>query len=99
MAADVAKPLTVDPDRIREGVLALEGSVIDDLAIPLPGDLKDISKAATIVSGIVEDRIPELLNSVRSTTWDHDNNLEAYEFRKFPIGFPDILLVERANPE
>ncbi len=80
-------------------MLALEGTVISDFRIPLPGDLKDISKAAAIVSGIVEDRIPELLNRVRSTTWDADNALDAFEFRKFPIGFPDILLVERANPE
>jgi hypothetical protein len=80
-------------------VLALEGTVIDDLKLPLPSDLKDISKAAALVSGIVEDRVPDLLNHVRSTTWDEDGALHAYEFRKFPIGFPDVLLVERANPE
>lgn len=100
MVSALASPApTIDPDRIREGVLALEGTVITDLTLPLPGDLKDISKAAALVSGVVEDRVPELLNRVRSTTWDEDGELHAYEFRKFPIGFPDVLLVERANPE
>lgn len=79
--------------------MALEGSVIADFKIPLPGDLRDISKAAALVSGIVEDRIPEMLNRVRSTTWDEDGAFSAYEFRRFTIGFPDILLVERANPD
>jgi hypothetical protein len=92
-----AQPI-VDPARIREALLALEGAVIEDLKLPLPGDLKDLAKAAPLVSGIVEDRIPALLNSVRSHTWDEDNALHAYEFRRFTIGFPDILLVERANP-
>lgn len=45
-------------ERVREAILALEGTVIEDLTIPLPGDLRDISKAAALVSGIVEDRIP-----------------------------------------
>ena len=89
----------VDPETIREAVLALEATVIDDLRLPLPSDLKDISKAASLVSGVVEDRIPELLNRVRSTTWDENGSLGAYEFRKYPIGFPDILLVERQKPE
>ena len=80
-------------------MLALEGSVIDDFNLPLPGDLKDISKAAALVSGVIEDRIPALLNSVRDRTWDENGELHAYEFRRFPIGFPDILLVERANPD
>lgn len=79
-------------------MLALEGTVITDLTLPLPGDLKDISKAAPLVSGVVEDRIPALLNRVRATTWDEHGTLHAYEFRKSPIGFPDILLVKRADP-
>ena len=89
----------VDPERIREALLALEGTVIEDLRLPLPGDLRDIAKAAALVSGVVEDRIPALLNSVRGHTWDQDDMLHAFEFRRFPIGFPDILLVERANPD
>lgn len=89
----------VDQAKIREAVLALEAIVIEDLRLPLPSDLKDISKAAALVSGVVEDRIPELLNRVRTTTWDEDGKLGAYEFRKEPIGFPDILLVERSKPE
>lgn len=95
---DPTKP-AVDPARIREALLALEGAVIGDLRLPLPGDLRDIAKAAALVSGVVEDRIPALLNSVRSHTWDEDNALHAYEFRRFTIGFPDILLVERAKPD
>lgn len=91
--------VTISPEAVREAVLALEGSVISDLTLPLPGDLKDISKAAALISGIVEDRIPEMLNRVRSTTWDEDGSLGAYEFRRFTIGFPDILLVERARPD
>jgi hypothetical protein len=39
------------------------------------------------------------LNNVRGHTWDEDNKLHAFEFRRFIIGFPDILLVERANPD
>ena len=89
----------VDPARIREALLALEGVVIEDFRLPLPGDLRDIAKAAALVSGVVEDRIPALLNSVRGHTWDEDNKLHAFEFRRFTIGFPDILLVERANPD
>jgi hypothetical protein len=89
---------TVDPARIQEALLALEGTVIEDLRLPLPGDLRDIAKAAALVSGVVEDRIPALLNSVRGHTWDQDDKLHAFEFRRFPIGFPDILLVERADP-
>lgn len=85
-------------EKVREALLALEGSVIEDFQLPLPGDLKDIAKAAALVSGIVEDRIPALLNSVRDRTWDEDGKLHAYEFRRFTIGFPDILLVERAKP-
>jgi hypothetical protein len=96
--ADGQEP-TVDPSHIREALLALEGTVIEDLRLPLPGDLRDIAKAAALVSGVVEDRIPALLNSVRGHTWDQDDKLHAFEFRRFPIGFPDILLVERANPE
>jgi hypothetical protein len=88
----------VDPARVREALLALEGTVLDDLRLPLPGDLRDISKAAAMVSGVVEDRIPALLNSVRASTWDQSDELHAYEFRRFTIGFPDILLVERASP-
>lgn len=86
-------------EKVREALLALEGTVISDLTIPLPGDLRDISKAAALVSGVVEDRIPELLNRVRNETWDEDGNFHAYEFRRMTIGFPDIQLVERANPE
>src|ERR1700761_2523079 len=89
----------VDQAKIREAVLALEAIVIEDLRLPLPSDLKGISKAAALVSGVVEDRIPELLNRVRTTTWDENGKLGAYEFRKEPIGFPDILLVERSKPE
>lgn len=89
------KPLA---GRVREALLALEGSVIEDFRLPLPGSLKDIAKAAALVSGIVEDRIPAPLNSVRDRTWDEDGDLHAFEFRRFTIGFPDILLVERANP-
>lgn len=85
------------PDKIREALLAIEGTVIDDIKLPLPGDLKDISKAAALVSGIVEDRVPLLLNQVRERTWDEAGALHAFEFRRFTIGFPDILLVERAN--
>ncbi len=86
-------------DKIREALLALEGTVIEDFRLPLPGNLKDISKAAALVSGVVEDRIPALLNQVRERTWDEDGDLHAFEFRRIPIGFPDILLVERTNPE
>lgn len=89
----------VDQAKIREAALALEATVIEDLRLPLPSDLKDISKAAALVSGVVEDRVPELLNRVRSTTWDEDGKLGAYEFRKSPIGFPDTLLVERLDPD
>ena len=85
-------------DRVREALLVLEGTVIEDFKLPLPGDLKDIAKAAALVSGIVEDRVPALLNSVRDRTWDEDGGLHAFEFRRFTIGFPDILLVERADP-
>jgi hypothetical protein len=92
----VAEPANLSA-KVREALLALEGTVIEDLTLPLPGDLKDISKAAALVSGIVEDRIPALLNSVRDRTWDEDGSLHAFEFRRFTIGFPDILLVERAN--
>jgi hypothetical protein len=94
-----SRTLVVDPARIREALLALEGTVIEDFRLPLPGDLRDIAKAAALVSGVVEDRIPALLNGVRGHTWDADNALHAFEFRRFTIGFPDILLVERANPE
>lgn len=99
--ADVALggPTPPTSDRIREALLALEGTVIEDIKLPLPGDLKDISKAAALVSGIVEDRIPSLLNKVRERTWDEDGGLHAFEFRRFTIGFPDILLVERANTD
>src|SRR5215216_1050359 len=84
--------------RIREALLAIESTTISNLVLPLPGDLKDVSKAADLVSGVVEDRIPDLLNRVRTTTWDSDGELAQYEFRKFAIGFPDILLVNRADP-
>lgn len=67
--------------------------------MPLPSELKDLSKAAALVSGVIEDRIPTLLNNVRDRTWDEDGELHAFEFRRFTIGFPDILLVERADPE
>ena len=83
---------------MREALLALEGSVIEDLKLPLPGDLKDISKVSALVSGVIEDRIPALLNSVRNQTWDEDAVLQAFEFRRDTIGFPDILLVERTDP-
>jgi hypothetical protein len=53
---------TISAAKVREAVVALEGTVIEDLTIPLPGDLRDIAKAASLVSGVVEDRIPELLN-------------------------------------
>jgi hypothetical protein len=86
-------------EKVRTAILALEGTVIEDLQLPLPGDLRDISKAAAMVSGVVEDRIPALLNGVRERTWDADGDLHEYEFRRFTIGFPDVLLVERANPE
>ena len=72
--------------------------MIEDLKLPLPGDLKDISKASALVSGVIEDRIPALLNSVRNQTWDEDAALQAFEFRRDTIGFPDILLVERTDP-
>jgi hypothetical protein len=85
-------------DLVRTALLALEGTVVPEFQIPLPGDLKDISKASALVSGVVEDRIPALLNSVRETTWDADQSLRDYEFRKFEIGFPDILLVNRSDP-
>lgn len=97
--AEAAPEPEIDPDQIREALLALEGTVIEDFQLPLPGSLKDIAKASELVSGVVEDRIPALLNSVRDRTWDEDGHLHAYEFRRFTIGFPDILLVERANPE
>ncbi|MGO9912251.1 MAG: hypothetical protein ACLPQS_13965 [Acidimicrobiales bacterium] len=86
-------------EKVRTALLALEGTVIEDLRLPLPGDLRDISKAAAMVSGVVEDRIPALLNAVRDRTWDENGTLNEYEFRRFTIGFPDVLLVERANPE
>lgn len=92
-------PETISAEKVREALLALEGTVIEGFSIPLPGDLRDISKAAALVSGVVEDRIPELLNRVRSQTWDEDGDLHAYEFRRMTIGFPDIQLVERADPE
>jgi hypothetical protein len=79
--------------------LALEGAIFDDFELPLPGDLKDISKAAPMVSGTIEDRIPDMLNRVRNTTWDPKQAYIGYEWRKSPIGFPDVLLVERANPD
>lgn len=82
-----------------EALLTLEGTVIDDFKIPLPGDLKDITKAAALVSGVVEARIPILLNSVRDRTWDIDGDFHEYEFRRFTIGFPDILLVRRSDPD
>lgn len=90
---------TISAARVREALLALEGTVIEDLHIPLPGDLRDISKAASLVSGVVEDRIPEMLNKARNETWDEHGEFHAYEFRRLTIGFPDIQLVERANPE
>lgn len=33
---------------VREAVLALEGTVIEDFQLPLPGDLKDLAKAAAL---------------------------------------------------
>jgi hypothetical protein len=84
--------------RIREALLVIEGAVLTDFKLPLPSDLKDLAKASDLVSGVVEDRIPALLNSVRSTTWDEEGTLGDYEWRKFAIGFPDILLVRRSNP-
>jgi hypothetical protein len=88
----------VPSEAIYEALLALEGTRIEDLRLPLPGSLKDIAKASELVSGIVEDRIPALLNSVRATTWDERGELAEYEFRRFAIGFPDILLVKRSDP-
>jgi hypothetical protein len=85
-------------DLVRNALLSLEGSVVAEFQIPLPGNLKDISKASALVSGVVEDRIPALLNSVRETTWDARQELRDFEFRKFDIGFPDILLVRRSDP-
>lgn len=35
---------------VREAVLALEGTVIEDFQLPLPGDLKDLAKAAALVT-------------------------------------------------
>ena len=84
--------------RIREALLAIEGAVLGDFKFPLPGHLKDLAKAADLVSGVVEDRIPALLNSVRTTTWDEEGALGDYEWRKVPIGFPDIVLVRRSDP-
>lgn len=84
---------------VREAVLALEGTVIEDFQLPLPGDLKDLAKAAALVSGIVEDRIPAMLNQVRNQTWDKEGHLHQFEFRRSTIGFPDVLLVQRADPE
>jgi len=92
-------PPNILAETVQVALLALEGALIEDLHLPLPGDLRDIAKAAALVSGIVEDRIPALLNSVRERTWDEDGSLQDYEFRRFTIGFPDILLVERANPD
>lgn len=89
----------VNLNELRDGILAVEGAVLDDFRFPLPGDLKDLSKAAPLVSGTIEDRIPDLLNRVRTSTWDADAHYLAYEWRKSPIGFPDILLVERADPD
>jgi hypothetical protein len=89
---------TVSVDRVREALLALEGEVISDLVLPLPGYLLDISKAAALVGGVVEDRIPAMLNRARDRTWDEEGELHAFEFRRVTIGFPDIHLVERANP-
>lgn len=89
---------TVESRSVREALLALEGTVLDDFKLPLPGDLKDIAKAGALVSGIIEDRIPELLNRVRDRTWDVDDGLQAFEFRRSTIGFPDIELVDRAHP-
>ena len=86
-------------DKVREALLALEGNVVDDFELPLPGDLKDLSKAAALVSGVIEDRIPAMLNSIRAETWDADGELIGFEFRRDAIGFPDTLLVERAHPE
>jgi len=34
-------------DKVREALLALEGTVITDLTIPLPGDLRDIAEPPT----------------------------------------------------
>jgi len=94
-----AAPPPLNVATLRDAILGLEGTVLEDFELPLPGDLKDISKAAALVSGTIEERVPELLNRVRSTTWDPAQVYIAYEWRKSPIGFPDVLLVERANPE
>jgi hypothetical protein len=83
---------------IREALLSLDGTQIEDLKLPLPSQLKDIAKASDLVSGVVEERVPALLNSMRATTWDEDGIYADYEFRKFDIGFPDILLVKRSDP-
>ncbi len=91
-------PPAIESKRVREALLALEGSIIEDFKLPLPGNLKDIAKAGALVSGVIEDRIPELLNRVRDRTWDEDGGLQPYEFRRSTIGFPDIELVDRANP-
>lgn len=90
---------SIDSERVREAILALEGTVIQDFQLPLPGNLKDIAKASALVSGVIEDRVPAMLNSVRDRTWDQDGSLHNFEFRRFTIGFPDILLVERTNPD
>jgi hypothetical protein len=92
-------PPPLDVNTLRDAILALEGTVLEDFQLPLPGDLKDISKAAPLVSGTIENRIPEMLNRVRNTTWDPGQAYIAYEWRKSPIGFPDLLLVDRADPE
>lgn len=83
---------------VTEALLALEGTTIEDLQLPLPGDLRDLSKAAAMVSGVVEDRIPAMLNQVRAQTWDKDGHYVSFEFRRSTIGFPDILLVQRSDP-
>lgn len=59
VVADEPVAPTISAERVREAILALEGTVIEDLNIPLPGDLRDIAKAAALVSGVVEDRIPD----------------------------------------
>lgn len=95
------QPVTpqIDAEVIERAILALEGTVLEDFQFPLPGDLRSLVKASDLVSDTIEDRLPELLNSVRDRTWDANHKFDDYEFRKAISGFPDCLLVERANPD
>jgi hypothetical protein len=58
----------------------------------------DIYQASSLVGGILESRIPDMLNGARDHTWDSDHSLSEFEFRRFEIGFPDVELVKRSDP-